>query len=128
MAAEPPPRPTAPSNVGNCRERENSLQRPIFAYKKSRDASRAGLETVNVNTGQGDDRIVGGGNMPEENWLRRLSRAKDDRWIGGVCGGLGKHTPVPSWTWRVIFSLAFFCLGTGLLIYILLWLFMPKET
>jgi phage shock protein C len=68
-----------------------------------------------------------GGNMPEQNWLRRLSKAKDDRWIGGVCGGLGKHTPLPSWTWRVMFSLLFFCFGTGLLIYILLWVFMPKE-
>jgi phage shock protein C len=68
-----------------------------------------------------------GGEMPEQNWLRRLSKAKDDRWIGGVCGGLGKHTPIPSWTWRVLFSLLFFCFGTGLLIYFLLWVFMPKE-
>ncbi len=65
--------------------------------------------------------------MSEQNWLRRLSKAKDDRWIGGVCGGLGEHTPVPSWTWRVIFSALFFFFGTGLLIYILLWIFMPKE-
>jgi phage shock protein C len=72
-------------------------------------------------------RIVIGGNMQEQNWLRRLSKAKDDQWIGGVCGGLGKHTPVPSWTWRVLFSLLFFCFGTGLLIYVLLWVFMPKE-
>jgi phage shock protein C len=67
------------------------------------------------------------GVMAGQNWLRTLSKAKDDRWIGGVCGGLGKHTPVPSWTWRVIFSLFFFCFGTGLLIYLLLWVFMPKE-
>jgi len=68
-----------------------------------------------------------GGDMAGQNWLRTLSKAKDDRWIGGVCGGLGKHTPVPSWTWRVIFLLLFFCFGTGLLIYVLLWVFMPKE-
>jgi phage shock protein C len=67
------------------------------------------------------------GEMPEQYWLRQLSKAKDDRWIGGVCGGLGKHTPLPSWTWRVMFSLLFFCFGTGLLIYFLLWVFMPKE-
>ena len=66
--------------------------------------------------------------MTDQNWLRRLSKAKDDRWIGGVCGGLGEHTPVPSWTWRVIFSILFFCFGTGLLIYILLWIFLPKST
>ncbi|MEK6653885.1 MAG: PspC domain-containing protein [Thermodesulfobacteriota bacterium] len=66
-------------------------------------------------------------NMPAQNWLQRLSRAEDDRWLGGVCGGLGKHTPLPSWVWRVIFSLLFFCVGTGLLLYILLWIFIPKE-
>jgi len=69
-----------------------------------------------------------GEGMTEQNWLRRLSKAKDDRWIGGVCGGLGEHTPVPSWTWRVIFSILFLFFGTGLLIYILLWIFMPNET
>lgn len=66
--------------------------------------------------------------MTEQNWLRRLSKSKDDRWIGGVCGGLGEHTPVPSWSWRVIFSVLFLFFGTGLLIYILLWIFLPKET
>lgn len=65
--------------------------------------------------------------MAEENWLRRVSKSKDDRLIGGVCGGLGKHTAIPSWAWRVIFLLLFFCFGTGLLIYVLLWVFMPKE-
>jgi phage shock protein PspC (stress-responsive transcriptional regulator) len=65
--------------------------------------------------------------MAGDNWLHRFKKARDDRWIGGVCGGLGKHTPVPSWTWRVIFSLLILCLGTGLLIYILLWAFVPNE-
>jgi phage shock protein PspC (stress-responsive transcriptional regulator) len=27
----------------------------------------------------------------------------------------------------VIFALLFFCFGTGLLVYVLLWVFMPKE-
>jgi len=65
--------------------------------------------------------------MSEPNWLQRLSRSESDHWIGGVCGGLGKHTPMPSWIWRVIFCLLFFFAGTGLLVYILLWIFMPKE-
>jgi phage shock protein PspC (stress-responsive transcriptional regulator) len=65
--------------------------------------------------------------MPEPNWLRRVVRSSRDRWIGGVCGGLGEHSPIPSWTWRVIFCLLLFCFGTGLLLYLLLWIFMPKE-
>jgi phage shock protein C len=65
--------------------------------------------------------------MADKNWLQRLSKSRDDCWIGGVCGGLGMHTSIPSWVWRVLFSLLFFCFGTGLLLYILLWIFMPKE-
>ena len=65
--------------------------------------------------------------MVEENLLRKLAKSHDDKWIGGVCGGLGKYTPLPSWLWRVIFCCIFLFLGTGLIIYILLWIFMPKE-
>jgi phage shock protein PspC (stress-responsive transcriptional regulator) len=65
--------------------------------------------------------------MSEGNWLRRLSRSGEDRWIGGVCGGLGQVTPIPAWMWRALFVLLFLCFGTGLLVYILLWIFMPKK-
>jgi len=68
-----------------------------------------------------------GGNMSDKNWLQRLAKSRNDRWIGGVCGGLGTHTSIPSWVWRVLFCLLFFCFGTGLLIYVLLWVFMPNE-
>src|SRR5438046_392712 len=36
-------------------------------------------------------------------FLQNLTRSKTDCWLGGVCGGLGAHTPVPSWVWRVLF-------------------------
>ena len=66
--------------------------------------------------------------MAEENWLRKLAKSRDDKWIGGVCGGFGKYTPLPSWLWRVIFCSLVFFGGIGLITYILLWIFMPKET
>lgn len=66
--------------------------------------------------------------MTEESWLKKLSKSQDDKWIGGVCGGLGKYTPLPSWLWRVIFCCTVLFFGTGLLIYILLWIFMPRES
>jgi len=65
--------------------------------------------------------------MDEQSWLRRLSRSGDDRVLGGVCGGLGRYTPIPSWLWRVLFLLLVLIFGTGLLLYILLWIFMPKQ-
>lgn len=31
--------------------------------------------------------------MSDKNWLRRLTKSAQDKWIGGICGGLGEHTP-----------------------------------
>lgn len=60
-------------------------------------------------------------------FLHRLARSRSDRLIGGVCGGLGKHTDLPSWAWRVIFCVVSLYFGAGLLFYILLWIFLPLE-
>jgi phage shock protein PspC (stress-responsive transcriptional regulator) len=58
-------------------------------------------------------------------FLHRLARSRSDRLLGGVCGGLGAHTGLPSWAWRVIFCLTALYFGIGLLLYVLLWLFLP---
>lgn len=65
--------------------------------------------------------------MNDGNWLQRLKKSTNDKWIGGVCGGLGEHTPIPSWTWRLLFCLLVFIFGTGILLYILLWIFVPTD-
>jgi phage shock protein C len=60
--------------------------------------------------------------------LRQLRRSTTDRWIGGVSGGLGEVTGIPSWTWRILFVLTALLHGVGLVMYILLWIFVPLET
>jgi phage shock protein PspC (stress-responsive transcriptional regulator) len=59
--------------------------------------------------------------------LQQLARSRSDRFIGGVCGGLGAHTDLPSWAWRLIFCLTLLYFGAGLLIYLLLWLLLPLQ-
>src|ERR1035438_8007367 len=59
--------------------------------------------------------------------LRRLTTSKTDEWLGGVCGGLGEHTPLPSWVWRLVFLLLLCCYGTGVLLYVLLWICLPEP-
>ncbi|HMP01138.1 MAG TPA: PspC domain-containing protein [Gemmatales bacterium] len=59
--------------------------------------------------------------------LHRLSRSRTDAMLGGVCGGLARWTDLPSWVWRLIFCFGFLAAGTGLLLYVLLWIFMPLE-
>ena len=36
-------------------------------------------------------------------FLRTLTKSKSDVWLGSVCGGLGFHTTLPSWVWRILF-------------------------
>ena len=57
---------------------------------------------------------------PHDTFLHRLSLSSTDRVIGGVCGGLGAHTGLPSWAWRVIFCVSVFYFGIGLLFYLCL--------
>jgi phage shock protein C len=59
--------------------------------------------------------------------LSRLHRSASDRWFGGVCGGLGELTGIPSWSWRILFVLTAFLHGLGVLMYVLLWIFVPVE-
>ena len=59
--------------------------------------------------------------------INSLRRSTNDSWIGGVCGGIARTTAVESWIWRLIFVVLFLFGGTGLLLYILLWIFVPSE-
>lgn len=61
------------------------------------------------------------------NGLNQLRRSLDDRWLGGVCGGIAQVTGMPSWVWRLIFLLGTVCAGTGLALYVLLWLLVPQQ-
>jgi phage shock protein C len=59
--------------------------------------------------------------------VNQLRRSHDDRWLGGICGGLARLTDMASWVWRLIFTVLFLFWGSGLLLYILLWVFVPDE-
>jgi len=60
-------------------------------------------------------------------WFHALRRSRTDRWLGGVCGGLAPATGLPSWLWRLIFLSLVLCGGTGLMVYVLLWILAPQE-
>ena len=60
--------------------------------------------------------------------LRQLRRSTTDRWIGGVSGGLADVTGIPSWSWRILFVLTALLHGVGLVMYVLLWIFVPLGT
>lgn len=67
------------------------------------------------------------GNDSHDVPVNGLRRSRDDRWIAGVCGGIGEFTGIEAWIWRLLFTLAFLFAGFGILPYLLLWIFVPLE-
>ncbi|MBI2966710.1 MAG: PspC domain-containing protein [Bacteroidetes bacterium] len=58
---------------------------------------------------------------------RRLYRDSDDRVLGGVCSGIAHYFGFdPLWL-RLAFAVALFFFGTGVLLYILLWIIVPQA-
>ena len=66
-------------------------------------------------------------NDPLATVVNSFRRSCTDRWFGGVCGGIARSTGVEAWVWRLLFTVLFICAGVGLLLYLLLWIFVPSE-
>jgi phage shock protein PspC (stress-responsive transcriptional regulator) len=59
--------------------------------------------------------------------INRLRLSRDDQWIAGVCGGVAALTGVESWIWRLIFVVGLIAGGSTGILYIILWIFVPRE-
>ena len=44
-----------------------------------------------------------------------------------MCGGVAAATGVDAWIWRLLLAVLFLAGGMGLVLYILLWIFVPAE-
>ena len=60
---------------------------------------------------------------------KKLLRSRTDRWAAGICGGIADYFDVDSALVRLVYLLlTFFSAGfPGLMIYLVLWLVMPKD-
>lgn len=61
--------------------------------------------------------------------MKKLTRSPDDKWLGGVCGGISDYTGVDANLVRLVLAVCT-VLGAGSLIigYIAAWILMPKRT
>ncbi|HWK02216.1 MAG TPA: PspC domain-containing protein [Puia sp.] len=59
---------------------------------------------------------------------RRLYRADNDKILGGVCAGLANYLKMDPAIVRILFVLIVFAWGTGFLLYIILWAFLPTRS
>jgi phage shock protein PspC (stress-responsive transcriptional regulator) len=58
---------------------------------------------------------------------RRIYRDPDNKVLSGVCGGLGAYFGFDPLVLRILFIVAFLAFGSGLLIYIVLWIVIPEA-
>jgi phage shock protein C len=58
---------------------------------------------------------------------KKLRRSRSNCKIAGVCGGLGDYIGVDPTLIRLVWVLAVFFAGTGILAYIIAWIVMPEE-
>ncbi len=63
----------------------------------------------------------------EKDGPKRLFRDPDDKYIGGVCGGLASYFQIDTIWVRVLFVILIFAYSFGIILYILLWILVPKA-
>ena len=56
-----------------------------------------------------------------------LRRSATDRMVGGVAGGLAEHLGIDALLWRIGFVALTLAGGSGVLVYLLLWVLMPPA-
>ncbi len=59
--------------------------------------------------------------------VNRLRRSKNDRYIAGVAGGLGRHFDIDPTVVRVVLVVLTFFGGAGILVYGVIWLCVPED-
>lgn len=66
-------------------------------------------------------------NPEYEGRVKRLFRDPDQRLVGGVCSGLAQYFSIDVTIVRIIWLISFFMLGSGFLVYLILWVVVPKA-
>lgn len=56
-----------------------------------------------------------------------LVRPRDGRMIAGVCVGIARRFDVPPWVVRALFVASLFLPGPQVLLYLVLWIFIPQQ-
>jgi phage shock protein C len=58
---------------------------------------------------------------------KKLMRSTTDKMVAGVCGGLAEYFDIDPTLVRALFVIVTLLGGSGILIYIILWLVMPEA-
>ncbi|HET6812804.1 MAG TPA: PspC domain-containing protein [Actinomycetota bacterium] len=61
------------------------------------------------------------------NATRKLYRSKTNRQVAGVCGGLAEYFNLDATLIRILFVVLAVLGGSGLVIYVAMWIIVPKQ-
>jgi phage shock protein C len=59
--------------------------------------------------------------------VRKLYRSRTNRQVAGVCGGLAEHFNTDATLLRVLFVVLAVLGGSGIVIYVAMWIIVPQE-
>jgi len=60
--------------------------------------------------------------------MNKLHRSRNNRWIAGVCGGLGEYFNIDPTIIRLIWAVGtVFSMGFGIILYIIFWIVIPEK-
>jgi phage shock protein PspC (stress-responsive transcriptional regulator) len=81
---------------------------------------------TNTNAGKSSASTYAEEAIPNE--PHRLYRSENDKMLGGVCGGVAAYLKIDSSIIRIIFALLTLGFGTGILVYLILWVVLPPKS
>ena len=60
--------------------------------------------------------------------MNKIHRSRNNRWIAGVCGGLGEYFNIDPTLIRLIWAVGtVFSMGFGIILYIIFWIVIPEK-
>jgi len=66
--------------------------------------------------------------LEEDKKIKKMYRNPDDRVLGGICSGISAYFGTDVTIIRFLFVLSIFLGGTGLFVYLILWIILPEAT
>ena len=100
-------------------------------HKKSHVITETDITAVTVEIGDAsefDDEETADSPRPTKpSTPRRLFRDMDNAWVGGVASGIGAYFDIDAFWIRLAFLVSLFFGGSGIFVYIILWILIPEA-
>lgn len=105
----------------------DSMGRPAD-FEAAEDKDDDETFTANAKTGPGANTQTGNSQTYSGYQKNRMYRNEEDKILGGVASGVANYLKIDPAVLRILFAITAFAGGTGLLIYVVLWIALPSRS